>query len=180
MAIKTKDQYVSTLKKLDHRVFIQGEEISSVVDHPISGPPAMAMAETYTHAEQEETKSLFTAESHLTGEPINRFTHIQHSIDDLIKKILMLRDMGRKTASCFQRCAGLDCINSVYAITYEMDQELGTPYHQRFVDFMRYVQTNDLINRASEMLAASLVPIQMGRYLFRGGTRNSSTGPRLR
>lgn len=148
MALMTREQYISSLSKLSHRVFIQGEEIASVTDHPISRPPAMAIAETYRQAEQEEMRSLYTAESHIAGETVNRFTHIQHSIDDLIKKILMLRDMGRKTASCFQRCAGLDCINSVYAITFETDQEFGTPYHQRFVDFMRYIQTHDFVTAA--------------------------------
>jgi 4-hydroxybutyryl-CoA dehydratase/vinylacetyl-CoA-Delta-isomerase len=117
VALMTKEQYLSSLRELDHRVFIQGDAVQSVPDHPISKPPAMAMAETYQQAEQEDMKSLFTAQSHLTGEMINRFTHIQHNIEDLVKKILMLREMGRKTACCFQRCAGLDCMNTVYAIT---------------------------------------------------------------
>jgi len=148
MALMTRDQYLSSLSELDHRVFIQGERIPSVIDHPISRPPAMAMAETYYQAEQEGMQSLFTAQCHITGETINRFTHIQHSIEDLIKKILMLREMGRRTASCFQRCAGLDCINSVYAITYDMDQQYGTQYHQLFIDFLKYVQANDLVTAA--------------------------------
>ena len=121
MALMTKEQYLSSLRGLGHRVFIQGEKVESVPDHPISGPPAMAMAETYQQAEQEDMKPLFTAKSHLTGETINRFTHIQHNVEDLVKKILMLREMGRKTACCFQRCAGLDCMDTVYAITYDLD-----------------------------------------------------------
>ncbi len=148
MALMTKEQYLSSLRELDHRVFIQGEVVQSVPDHPISKPPAMAMAETYQQAEQEDMKPLFTAQSHLTGEIINRFTHIQHNIEDLVKKILMLREMGRKTACCFQRCAGLDCMNTVYAITYDLDQEFGTRYHDRFVDFMKYIQSNDLLPAA--------------------------------
>ena len=148
MALMTKEQYLSSLRELDHRVFIQGEAVQSVPDHPISKPPAMAMAETYQQAEQEDMKPLFTAQSHLTGEMINRFTHIQHNIEDLVKKILMLREMGRKTACCFQRCAGLDCMNTVYAITYDLDQEFGTMYHDRFVDFMKYIQSNDLLPAA--------------------------------
>ncbi len=148
MALMTKEQYLSSLRELDHRVFIQGEAVQNVPDHPISKPPAMAMAETYNQAEQEDMKPLFTAQSHLTGEMINRFTHIQHNIEDLVKKILMLRIMGRKTACCFQRCAGLDCMNTVYAITYDLDQEFGTRYHDRFVDFMKYIQSNDLLPAA--------------------------------
>ncbi len=148
MALMTVDQYLSTIRELDHTVFVQGKKIESVVEHPISGPPAMAMAETYYRADQEDSKSLFTAQSHLTGETINRFTHIQHSIEDLVNKILMLRDMGRNTACCFQRCAGLDCMNTVYAITYNTDQEFGTQYHGRFIDFLKYVQANDLVTAA--------------------------------
>jgi 4-hydroxybutyryl-CoA dehydratase/vinylacetyl-CoA-Delta-isomerase len=148
MALMTKEAYLSSIRKLDHRVFIQGERVENVPDHPISKPPAMALAEIYEQAGQEDMKQLFTAQSHLTGETINRFTHIQQSVEDLTKKILMLREMGRKTACCFQRCAGLDCMNTVYAITYDMDQELGTSYHNRFVDFMKYIQSNDLVPAA--------------------------------
>jgi len=148
MALMTKEQYLSSLRGLGHRVFIQGEKVDSVPDHPISKPPAMAMAETYQQAEQEDMKALFTVQSHLTDKTINRFTHIQHNIEDLVNKILMLREMGRKTACCFQRCAGLDCMNSVYAITYDLDQEFGTRYHGRFADFMKYMQSNDLVPAA--------------------------------
>jgi 4-hydroxybutyryl-CoA dehydratase/vinylacetyl-CoA-Delta-isomerase len=148
MTLMTKEAYVAGMRTFGHSVFVQGEKIQSVVDHPISKPPAMAMAETYCQAEQAEVRDLFTAESHLTGEPINRFTHIQHSVEDLVNKILMLRAMGRQTACCFQRCAGLDCINTVYAITFEMDQAYGTAYHQRFREFLKYVQTRDLVSAA--------------------------------
>ncbi|MCP4665636.1 MAG: 4-hydroxybutyryl-CoA dehydratase, partial [Deltaproteobacteria bacterium] len=148
MALMTKEQYVAGLRELGHRVFVQGEAVPSVVDHPISGPPAMALAETYLQAEEEEKRSLFTARSNITGNLINRFTHIQHSMDDLVNKILMLREMGKKTACCFQRCAGLDCLNTLYAITYDVDQASGTRYHERFVDFLKYVQENDFVTAA--------------------------------
>jgi 4-hydroxybutyryl-CoA dehydratase/vinylacetyl-CoA-Delta-isomerase len=78
MALLTGDHYLSSLGQLDHQVFIQGQKIQDVTEHPISRPPAMAMAETYFQAEQDQMKALFTAQSHLSGETINRFTHIQH------------------------------------------------------------------------------------------------------
>jgi 4-hydroxybutyryl-CoA dehydratase/vinylacetyl-CoA-Delta-isomerase len=34
-------------------------------------------------------------------------------------------------------------MNSVYTITHEMSKEYGAPYHQRFVEFLKYVQKND-------------------------------------
>jgi len=144
----TRQEYLSSIDTLGHRVFVQGEEVRSVVHHPISKPSAMALAETYGQVEQENNKELYTAASHLTGEPVNRFLHIHQSVDDLIRKIVMLRDMGRKTACCFQRCAGLDCINAVYSTTYDIDKELGTHYHQRFVDFLKYLKRGDLVPAA--------------------------------
>ena len=44
----------------------------------------------------------------------------------------MLRLLGQVTGTCFQRCVGLDALNALYAITYEIDQGEGTEYHQRF------------------------------------------------
>ncbi len=148
MTMMTKEDYLNSLRRLGHRVFIQGERIENVVDHSISRPSTMAMAETYHQAEKDGEKFLFKAQSHLTGDTINRFTHIQQSIDDLIKKILMLREMGKQTACCFQRCAGLDCMNTLYTITYELDERYGTQYHDRFKDFLKYVQQNDLVPAA--------------------------------
>jgi 4-hydroxybutyryl-CoA dehydratase/vinylacetyl-CoA-Delta-isomerase len=106
------------------------------------------MAETYRGAAESTTKALFTSTSHLTGEPINRFTHIHQDTGDLVKKILMLREMGRRTASCFQRCAGLDCLNTLYGVTFEIDRKHATGYHARFVRFLRHIQEHDLVPAA--------------------------------
>jgi 4-hydroxybutyryl-CoA dehydratase / vinylacetyl-CoA-Delta-isomerase len=146
--VLTKEAYLQTIRGINHRVFIQGEVVENIVDHPISRPPAMALAETYAQAEKDENKALYTAISHLTGEPVNRFLHIQHTIGDLIAKIDMLRDMGRKTACCFQRCAGLDCVNAVYSVTYDIDRACGTPYHERFKKFLIQLQQNDFFPAA--------------------------------
>lgn len=146
MPLMSKEEYLDGLCRLGHRVFIQGRLVESVPDDAIAGPGAMAMAETYYQA--EKAPELFTAQSHLTGETINRFAHIQQNQDDIIKKVIMLREMGRQTACCFQRCAGMDAINSVYAITYDIDAEHGTPYHDRFKDFMKHIQGRDIVPAA--------------------------------
>lgn len=53
--------------------------------------------------------------------------------------------MGQKTASCFQRCAGLDVMNALNATTYEMDADLKTEYHQKFLNFLKNMQEEDLV-----------------------------------
>jgi len=146
MPLISKEEYLTSLRQLGHRVFIQGRQVESVPDNPISGPGAMAMAETYYQA--EHSPELFTARSHLTGEKINRFAHIQQSPEDIVKKVVMLREMGRRTACCFQRCAGMDAINSVYAVTYDIDAQYGTKYHERFKEFLKDIQSRDIVPAA--------------------------------
>ncbi len=50
-----------------------------------------------------------------------------------------------KTASCFQRCVGMDAFNAVYSTTFECDKAHGTNYHDNFVKYLTYIQENDLV-----------------------------------
>lgn len=121
-----------------------GEKVENPVDHPVIRPSMNSVAKTYELAFDPRYESLMTATSSLTGKKINRFTHLHQSTADLINKVKMQRLLGQKTASCFQRCVGMDAFNAVDSTSFEMDRDLGTQYHQRFRDFMRYVQEEDL------------------------------------
>jgi len=149
MSLKTTAEYLESLRRLNSRLYMFGEKVETVVDHPMVRPSANAVAMTYELAQSPEHEDLLTASSHLTGGRINRFTHVHHGQDDLINKIKMLRLMGQKTATCFQRCAGMDALNTVSAVTFEMDQELGTDYHPRFNAFLSHVQKEDLVCSAA-------------------------------
>ncbi len=144
MALRTPQQYIDDLRKMNIELYMFGERVDNYVDHPIIRPSINAMAMTYKLAEEPEYEDLMTVTSNLTGKKINRFTHLHQSTEDLIKKVKMQRLLGQKTGCCFQRCVGMDAFNAVFSTTYEMDQAKGTKYHERFVDFMKYVQDNDL------------------------------------
>ncbi|MFC1977250.1 4-hydroxyphenylacetate 3-hydroxylase family protein [Chloroflexota bacterium] len=142
-------QYRESLKKLKPRVYYLGQQIEDVVDHPATAPHVNAAAKIYDMANDPVYEELCTATSHLTGQKINRFTHIHQSTDDLISKVKMLRAIAQQTASCFQRCVGFDALNAVYQITYELDQAKGTRYHQCFLDYLKMVQEKDLMPSGS-------------------------------
>jgi 4-hydroxybutyryl-CoA dehydratase/vinylacetyl-CoA-Delta-isomerase len=38
----------------------------------------------------------------------------------------------------------MDAFNAVFSTTYEIDKKYGTSYHQNFIEYMKYVQENDL------------------------------------
>ncbi|HHV71700.1 MAG TPA: 4-hydroxybutyryl-CoA dehydratase [Clostridia bacterium] len=145
MGIKTAEEYVESLRKLNLEVYFMGERIENPVDHPAIRPHINSAAVTYQFAHDPEYEDLATAVSHLTGKKINRFTHIHQSTDDLVKKIKLLRAIGQQTGTCFQRCVGYDAMNAIYATSFEIDQKYGTEYHERFKKYLTYVQDNDLM-----------------------------------
>lgn len=145
--MKTAREYIDSLRDRDIKVYIKGELIDSekVIDHPFIKVHVNAASMTYSLANSPKYEDLMTATSHLTGKKINRFTHIHQSVDDLMKKVKMLRMISQKTGTCYQRCVGFDAMNATYSVTYEMDKALGTEYHERFKKFLLYVQENDLM-----------------------------------
>ena len=145
MPMMTAEQYESSLRSLNLKVYMFGERVPNVVDDPIIRPSMNAVAATYALAHEPEYQDLMTARSHITGNRINRFTHIHQSTDDLVKKSKMGRLLGRKTGCCFQRCVGMDALNALSIITYNIDQKYGTPYNQRFKEYLVYVQEKDLV-----------------------------------
>lgn len=144
MSLMTAKEYIESLRKLNTRVYMFGEKIDNWVDHPMIRPSINCLAATYELAHDPQYEDLMTATSSLTGKKINRFCHLHQSAEDLKNKVKMQRLLGQKTASCFQRCVGMDAFNAVFSTTYEVDEAYGTPYHENFKKFMVMVQESDL------------------------------------
>ena len=143
MALMTGEQYVESIRKMNMQIYMFGEKVESSVTNPILRPSLNSVKATYDLAQMPEYEDLMTVTSSLTGEKINRFCHLHQSAEDLIKKVKMQRLLGQKTASCFQRCVGMDGFNAVFSTTYETDKAHGTNYHERFTNYMKFVQEND-------------------------------------
>lgn len=144
MALMTGEQYVESMRKLNLQVYMFGEKIDNPVDHPILRPSLNSVKMTYDLAQDPQYEDLMTVISPLTGERVNRFTHIHQSTTDLMNKVKMQRLLGQKTAACFQRCVGMDAFNATYSTTYEIDQKYGTKYHENFKKFIMHCQKEDL------------------------------------
>lgn len=144
MALMTGEQYIDSIRKLNLKVYMFGKMIESPADDPILRPSLNSVRMTYDLAQMPEYRDLMTVISPDTGERINRFTHIHRSTEDLINKVKMQRLLGQKTASCFQRCVGMDAFNAVYSTSYEIDKKYGTSYFDNFRKFMLYCQEKDL------------------------------------
>jgi 4-hydroxybutyryl-CoA dehydratase/vinylacetyl-CoA-Delta-isomerase len=132
------DDYIESLRARNLKVYLFGELIAEPVDHPMIRPSINAVAKTYDLALKHP--DLATAVSPLSGERVNRFLHIASSVEDVVLQNKMQRRLGQLTGTCFQRCVGMDAFNSLYSVTYEIDEKHGTAYHARLKQFIQHMQ----------------------------------------
>jgi len=141
--IETGRDYIESLRGRNLKVFLFGELVDEPVDHPMIRPSINAVAETYDLAIREP--EVATVESPLTGKRVNRFLHVALSAEDLVAQNMMQRKLGQNTGTCFQRCVGMDAFNSLYSVTYEIDEKHGTPYHARLRGFLETMQERNFV-----------------------------------
>ena len=141
--IVTADDYIASLRDRNLKVYLFGELVAEPVDHPLIRPSINAMAKTYDLALQQP--DLGTTLSPFTGERVNRFLHIATSVDDVVLQNKMQRRLGQLTGTCFQRCVGMDALNALYSVTYEIDEKYGTPYHARLKAFVKQMQERNYV-----------------------------------
>ncbi|MFX1319182.1 MAG: 4-hydroxyphenylacetate 3-hydroxylase family protein [Promethearchaeota archaeon] len=146
MVLMTGDEYRQSLKKRGPMtVYFTGEQLQDPLTHPIVRASINSVALTYDLAHDPQTRDIMTATSALTSKQINRFCHLHQNTTDLEKKVQMLRLLGQRCGTCFQRCVGMDAMNAVYLTTYDIDQKHGTTYHQRFTDYMKQTEAHDWV-----------------------------------
>ncbi|HUJ90328.1 MAG TPA: 4-hydroxyphenylacetate 3-hydroxylase N-terminal domain-containing protein [Syntrophorhabdales bacterium] len=147
MGLKTKAEYIESIRALKPTAYMFGERISNVVDNPRLRAGIEATAATYEVAEGE-FRDLVVTTSPLINEPVNRFTLPPSSIEDLVARVKVNRALGNYVGTCHQRCTGLDCLSTLSIVTYDIDKKYGTHYNDRFLAFLKYVQKNDLAANA--------------------------------
>ncbi|MGB8777301.1 MAG: 4-hydroxyphenylacetate 3-hydroxylase N-terminal domain-containing protein [Nitrososphaeraceae archaeon] len=143
MPIASGAEYIESLRGRDIKVYLFGELVKEPVDHPMIRPSINAVAETYDIANSEP--EIGSSHSSLTDRKINRFLHIAESAQDLVNQNRMQRKLGQLTGTCFQRCVGMDALNSLYSTTFEIDGKYNTSYHKRLVEFIKLIQTENLV-----------------------------------
>lgn len=137
------EEYINSLRNRQLKVYLFGELVDEPVDHPMIRPSINAVAETYDLAAREP--ELATAVSPFTQTPVNRFLHIAQATEDVVNQNRMQRKLGQLTGTCFQRCVGMDALNALFSVTYEMDAAHGTSYHQRLQTFIKMVQSKNMV-----------------------------------
>ena len=91
-ALKSSEDYINSLRGRKLKVYLFGEPVADIVEHPMIRPSINAVAETYDLAEREP--ELASATSHLTGQKVNRFLNIAMTRDEVVLQNKMQRRLG--------------------------------------------------------------------------------------
>ena len=143
--MKTGAQYIEEMKKMRPNVYKWGELIEDVTTHPATASAIQTIANCYDASFAPETEAIYTTTSVLTGKKIHRWNSLMQSPEDIVGNALMKRDAYRKCGSCpGAKCAGWTIVNALWGVTYDMDNENGTNYHERLKNFALFMEENSL------------------------------------
>ena len=144
MALMTPEQFEESLKALKPRVFMNGKPVASILENRNTRTVVEANKASYAWALDPNYKDIMTCYSPLIDDDVNRYTHVSGSIDDLVKKAEAGTFTAEMLGTCIYRCVGYDAFHSLAATCWEMDRDLGTEYHPRFLEYLKMVQRKDL------------------------------------
>lgn len=145
MALRTYSDYIASLKKMRPNIYKFDELIDDVTAHPATRNTVEGHSKSYRLYDDPKERDILTTTSHLTGEPISRYLSIIGSPEDMYANSLMKRRLFQLTGTCTGgRCVGWTAINSLFATTFEMDEKLGTDYHNRLLAWLKDAQAHDI------------------------------------
>jgi aromatic ring hydroxylase len=145
--LKTGAEYQKKIAEMKPNVIINGENVRRT-DPRLQGV-VKTMSMTLDKVNDPDFRDLLNVESKEFG-TINRFTHIHQSVDDLLKKQELTRKICRLSGGCIFRCMGIDAMNALSIITHRAEAMTGEPYNQRFKEYLRYWQENDIVGSCAQ------------------------------
>lgn len=144
MGLKTPEEYEESVRNLKPRVFMNGKKVENILENPNTRCVFESNRASYEWALDERFSDIMSCYSPLIGERINRYTHVSSSVDDLVSKAQAGTFTAENLGTCIYRCVGYDAFHALASTTWEMDRDLKTEYNQRFLEYLKYVQKNDL------------------------------------
>ncbi len=145
MALITPEQYEESLKKRDPiKIFMNGKRVNDIFDNPNTRTVIEANKASYQWALDPKSQEIMTAISPLTHDRVNRYVYVCQSREDLVTKALAGTFTAERLGTCIYRCPGLDAFHALASTTWEMDKNLGTEYHARYIQYLKMVQEKDL------------------------------------
>ncbi len=145
MPLKTIEEFKESLRKMRPNIHKFGKLIEDVTTHPATKSTVEGHSQIYKAQHDPTYQDLVTITSNLTGEKISRYLSIIENPEDMIANLKMKRLFFNLTGTCTGgRCVGWNCINAMWATTYDIDKDFGTDYHQRLKKWLTQAQKEDI------------------------------------
>ncbi len=145
MAIRTREEYIESLRRQRPNVYMNGEKIENIVDHPAFRVGLNSAAVTFEQANHPEHREMARVWSPLVNEEVSRWTYLMMDEKDAIAKAKLNRALGDLLCPCHYRCLTSDLLHAAWAVSYEIDRSHHTTYHQNVIEIVKQAQKNDWI-----------------------------------
>ena len=145
VAVRTREEYIQSLRKQKPKVYMEGEQIENIVDHPAFKVGINSAAVTYDLANDSKYLDLSRVKSPIINGEISRWTHIMEGKRDALAKINLMKAMGEYLCPCVYRCVTSDLLHAAWAVSYDIDKNYNTSYHRNVVEIVKEAQRNDWI-----------------------------------
>lgn len=144
MPLKSKQQYLESVKALGVEAYILGKRIPDVTKNGFTRMALEGIGQIYELSKNPEHAPILTKRAD-NGSVTSAYCSIHRSREDLINRVRAARLICQQTGVCTaSRCCGWDALNALWHTTYEMDAHLGTEYHKRLQRYTAFVQRKDL------------------------------------
>jgi len=146
MALRTREQYLSDLKRMRPNVYKFGQLIEDVTTHPATRRVVESHARGIDAAHDAELADIFVTRSNLTRKTIHRNTALMTTPQEMGYNSKFKRKMYHLTGTCTGGlCVGWNGFNVMWSVTSEMDEALGTDYHARVKEWGLKFQEKGLV-----------------------------------
>jgi len=145
MAFKTREDYYNDLRAMRPNVFKNGKFIEDLVTDPATKALVENEARAYDLLQDPQYDHLLKATSSLSGKEIVRWMSLNtEGAESLKKSVEMKRFFFNQVGTCMAGiCVGHNIMNVLWSVTYDIDQEQGTNYHERLKNWILNTEDKD-------------------------------------
>jgi 4-hydroxybutyryl-CoA dehydratase/vinylacetyl-CoA-Delta-isomerase len=123
---------------------MDGELVENILENRNIRTVVESNKASYAWALDPEYSDIMSCYSPLIDDVVNRYTYVSRSVEDLTKKAEAGTFTAERLGTCIYRCVGYDAFHALASTTWEMDRDLDTEYHPRFMEYLKMVQREDL------------------------------------
>jgi 4-hydroxybutyryl-CoA dehydratase/vinylacetyl-CoA-Delta-isomerase len=142
--------YVDNLRRLKSRVFVQGQLVDNLAEHPLFQSTVSAWGKWPCDAAFEpKLKSLMTAKSDLTGEDVHIFWHLPGDTAGLLQNFDAAIKLAERVPIAGYTSIARDELAGLLSVLPEVDRKYETDYTGRLKEYVRSFQRRQVIGSAA-------------------------------